>query len=902
MKKIYSFLTLMVAAAMCSFSANAQTDVTATYLLNPGFDEAPICYTVSGGTVLNAEVTRIGTTGWIFPIPGWNQESVINANAVQVATGEYGTVANAQGFNNVAVPATDKNGSAVGAAISMSAGWGDKAMLSQNVILPSGKYVLKYDIINQHTALNVNANLTGFIPGDGSAAIYGTRKNYPQGTWVTDSVGFFLTAETAGKINLGYTTSSNGSANGCKFFIDNVKLYYYGIDKSTLKHLVDSANVMKANPQDVGESTVYTSLATAITSAQATIDKLTASAAEVVGAETSIKAAIDAVHGAILLQTRVKTWTNIPYNATEAIANPGFEQGFTGWLNEGPFYIQTNTSFDPKKVGTNYAERWVAGPGTLANLKISQEIRNIPNGVYLLTASAHATQQADNTYPGGAFLVANEGIKEIFTRDDYSVTANVVDNTLTISIEVMQTGNWVAFDNFRLSYISNGSPYVVAAPEAIQLTPSSKTATITVTGGNLTGPVTVSASPAFSLSKTSLTAAEVSADGGTQIDVTYNGTTNIAKDSIVFTHGDAKDVVYVSAKETLTIAKGGLFYDQSTPFEVMVNIKGDLFSGLNIEVPAGIETSATSLIKEDLVAGADISFIWDQSTYVNDKYIKFSTGSTKDSILVFATANNIISTWDGDNAEGEGSALTNFGWSLTEKDGVTPVAATFNLYNVTGGIRYVPVTTQNYTYKGRPWSGIRLAYLRTFGDSAKNVFNLNVNLEAGKKYTFRGVGCWHDNETNPTFKYAVNSAMANTGDTLGIQAQAFTVKRQAADYRFSFTAKNTATHYFTVSSTVKGDVMNAPLYLAIYEDNTTAVKQTTASTLKAYPTMTSGLVNISTGGKEGTVSVYDIAGKLVSSKNLNGSSAYVQLPAQGIYFLKINADNESKTVKVICVK
>lgn len=902
MKKIYSILTLLVVAAMCNFSLKAQTDVTSTYLLNPGFDEAPICYTVANGTLLNAEVVRIGTTGWIFPIPGWNQESIINANAVQVATGEYGTVANAQGFNNVPVPATDKDGAALGAAISMSAGWGDQAMLSQNVILPSGKYVLKYDIINQHTALNVATNLTGFIPTEGTAT-YGTRKNYPTGTWVTDSVGFFLTAETAGKINLGYTTSSNSSGNGPKFFIDNVKLVYYGIDKTTLKQLIDSASVMKANPQDVGASTAYASLETAIATAQATFDKLTASAAEVVAGEEAIKVAIDAVHGAILLQTRVNTWTNIPFNATEAIANPSFEQGFTGWLNEGPFYIQTNTSFDPRKEGTNYAERWIASPGILANLRISQEIRNIPNGVYLLTASAHAkTQGTPDTYPGGAFLIANEGLKEIFANDDYSVTANVVDNTLAISIEVMETGNWVAFDNFRLTYISNGSPYIVATPEAIQLTPSMNQDTITVTGGNLTGPVSISASPAFTLSTNSLTAEEVSAEGGAQVVVTYTGTATIASDSIVFTHGDAKDVVYVTAKETLAIAKGGLFFDQSTPFEVMVNVKGDIFSELNIEVPAGVETSATSLIKQDLANGVDISFIWDQSSNLYDKYIKFNTGNTKDSISVFAVANNIISSWDGDNAELEGSALTDFGWSLTEKDGVTPVAATFNLYNVTGGIRYVPVTTQNYIYKGKPWSGTRLAYLRTFGDSATNVFNLNVNLEAGKKYSFRGVGAWHDNESNPTFTYAVNTGMANTGDTLGIQSNAFTVKRQAADYKFSFTPATTATHYFTVSSNVKGDVMNSPLYLAIYEDNTSAVKETAVSTLKAFPTMTSGLVNISTGGKEGSVSVFDITGKMVSSKALNGSAAYIQLPAQGIYFLKINAENESKTVKVICVK
>ena len=118
MKKKYFFLALML-AVLQGMAVQAQTDVTSTYIKNAGFDEAPICYTVAGGTVLTAGVERIGTTGWVFPIPQWRNESVINANAVQVASGEYGTVANSQGFNNVPVPATDRNGNSAGAAISM---------------------------------------------------------------------------------------------------------------------------------------------------------------------------------------------------------------------------------------------------------------------------------------------------------------------------------------------------------------------------------------------------------------------------------------------------------------------------------------------------------------------------------------------------------------------------------------------------------------------------------------------------------------------------------------------------------------------------------------------------------------------------------------------------------------
>lgn len=167
MKKKYFFLALILAVVQ-GLAVQAQTDVTATYIKNAGFDEAPICYTKTGGTVLTAGVERIGTVGWVFPIPQWNNESVIGNNAVQVATGEYGTIANSQGFNNVAVPATDKKGNSAGAALSMSAGWGDKAMYSQNAILPSGRYVLKMDVYNAHTTTGVALNFFGFIPLDGT--------------------------------------------------------------------------------------------------------------------------------------------------------------------------------------------------------------------------------------------------------------------------------------------------------------------------------------------------------------------------------------------------------------------------------------------------------------------------------------------------------------------------------------------------------------------------------------------------------------------------------------------------------------------------------------------------------------------------------------------------------------
>lgn len=899
MKKKYFFLLLMM-AVLQGMAVQAQTDVTATHIKNAGFDETPIHYTVAGGTVLTAGVERIGTTGWIFPVPQWNNESVINANAVQIATGEYGTVANPQGFNVVAVPATDRNGNSAGAAVSMSAGWGDQAMLAQDVILSSGRYVLKMDVRNAHTVTTIAVNRFGFIALDGTT-YFSKRMSYPSGQWLVDSVSFFLAEETVGKINLGYTTSSGGSANGAKFFLDNVQLIYYGIDKTVLKQWIDSATVLVNNKQDVGESTAYADLEAIITAAQGIYDKTNASALEVISYEEALKEAIDAVHGAILLQSRINTWTNLPVNATGAILNNSFEDLFDGtWVAVGAFQRQNNASFDPFKVGTFYAERWVTGGTSLENLRMSQVVKNLPNGVYRVTASAHAVQQTGTVYPGGAYLIGNGNVTEIFDRKDYSVIAEVVDNTLELGIEVALTGNWIAFDNFRLSYISDGSPYLVTDAEKLSLTPSQNVKTVIVSGGNLTENVTITATPSFQLSKSSFTANEVM--GGAELTVTSVATSAVANDSIVISHGDVKKVIYLNVAEKINVTAGGLFFDQTLPSSSSFDLTGDVFGTINITAPDGIFLSMPTVTPSEALLGAPILLVWDETTRIENKYIYISTGGLKDSVLVFAVSDNIISSWDGDKAEGEGSQITNFGWSLMMQDGVTPVAGAFNPYAATSGIRYVDVTNQNYTYKGKPWKGGRLAYLRTWGDPATNVFNLSVNLDAEKSYAFRGVASWHDNEANPTFTYAINTAMSNTGDTLAIQANAFTVKRAAQDYSFTFRPTTTGTHYLTISSNVIGDVMNSPLYLAIYEKVLTSASSVDKGSVQVYPTITSDKVMIETAGKTGVVRAYDLTGKLAASMTLKGGVEELSLPGEGVYFLQLMVDNTIQTVKVIRVK
>lgn len=880
----------------------AQTDVTSLYLTNADFNTPPFAYTVAGGTVLNTAVTRIGTTGWIFPVPGWTNASIINANAVQIATGEMGTVANAQGFNNTAVPAANRLGETTGAAMSMSAGWGDRASYYQEVTLPAGRYVLRVDAFNGNTPTQAVANFFGFIPNEGTP-IYGTRLNYPTNTWVTDSISFFLAAQTTGRINLGITTASGGSATGPRLFLDNVRLISYGIDKSVLRQLVDSAIVIKNNPQDVGTMPVYTMLQTAINAAQVVINNTAATAAQVLEMENNVKTAIADVHGAIILQQRILTWTTFPYNATSAIINPSFEQAINvGWTSQGPFARQTNDSFNPFRAGAAYAERWIANGQTLLDLRLSQVIRNIPNGTYLLTASAHAMQQADNTFPGGAFLFSNDVAVEIFERKDYSITVQVTDNIMEIAFEIGQTGNWVAIDNFRLMYISDGSPYLVATPSPLAFTPSATQRTFNLSGGNLAENVTITTSPSFAVSKATFTPAELMALGGIDVTVTALATKAIPRDSIVISHGNVRTVIPVSLTETLSASNAAFLFDQSMVPINNFTVTGDLYGAVTLTAPLGIVLSENIISAADALIGKEIVIMWDYETLVEDKYIHITSGSVRDSILVFATKSNLISYWDGNDAEGEGSRLTDFGWQLTMADGITPVAATFNPFNVSPGIRFVPVGAQNYVYRGKPWKGHRVAYLRSWGSPATNVFSLPVELTEGTTYMFRGISAWHDNENNPTFSYSVNTQRANLGDTLGIRSVLHTVRRVGHDFNFIFRAKTTGTHYVNVSSSVVNDVMSAPFFLSIHAMTTTATPTNNEQSLRVYPTLTRGDVNIDTGGAQGKVRVFDLAGKLITTKSLQGGVETLMLPTEGVFFLQINAGGQLQTVKVIRVR
>ncbi|MCD8266192.1 MAG: hypothetical protein LUC33_03460 [Prevotellaceae bacterium] len=157
------------------------------------------------------------------------------------------------------------------------------------------------------------------------------------------------------------------------------------------------------------------------------------------------------------------------------IQNPDFSARYAAWLNEGAtkgavggFTHQTNTDFAGKS-GEVYMEKWVSTGGKVSDCSISQMLRDIPTGTYQLTVNAQNIQQNNTSATQtGAYVFAGDEQTEVSAQQDYSVTFSVIDGSVKIGFKtVSATGNWVAFDNFRLSQLSDDMDAIHAGLQAL---------------------------------------------------------------------------------------------------------------------------------------------------------------------------------------------------------------------------------------------------------------------------------------------------------------------------------------------------------------------------------------------------------------------------------------------------
>ncbi|MBN2166458.1 MAG: cadherin-like beta sandwich domain-containing protein [Marinilabiliaceae bacterium] len=234
---------LLLGGLISSNVTKAQTDVTSTYIKNPGFDIS--CKYVFDAVASNLGTSDNGTTidsisEWIGKYEGWSAGSSF----------EYGTEVT---LNGNTIPTTDPSGnSGTGqGTLGVCAAWGGKAYYEQNVTLPAGTYILKYKVQNFGPSTAGNS-IVGFVPDAGQASLSSITTT-EIGSWISDSITIVLGAETSGKIQVGIASPGSGSNGNGRFAFDNLQLLYSNLsgDANLSSLTVDAGNLVPAFNPDI---------------------------------------------------------------------------------------------------------------------------------------------------------------------------------------------------------------------------------------------------------------------------------------------------------------------------------------------------------------------------------------------------------------------------------------------------------------------------------------------------------------------------------------------------------------------------------------------------------------------------------------------------------------------------
>lgn len=208
LKLLFASLALLVGSG----TTWAQTDVTSTYLTNPGFDDC----TAETSDVAAKTIKNYSSNGWT------------NAN-----TGSYTTIAvtaygGGKKVGGSTTPSTKKDGTTVsGNTLGIIAGWADAVKIqSGDITLPAGFYTLTIDhyLTSSTTNYISSSSQFGFVTASKSYLVSSTT--FTASTWTTETVTFTLTESTTGKIQVGLTGNNKVGSGAPAVFYDDVKLTY----------------------------------------------------------------------------------------------------------------------------------------------------------------------------------------------------------------------------------------------------------------------------------------------------------------------------------------------------------------------------------------------------------------------------------------------------------------------------------------------------------------------------------------------------------------------------------------------------------------------------------------------------------------------------------------------------
>ena len=248
-----------------------------------------------------------------------------------------------------------------------------------------------------------------------------------------------------GELTIGFEALN---ATGNWISVDNFRLTLVNTDLSQeLATAIESATTLYGD----GSGKEAQQLKDAIDAARDVANNSEATGEEQANAIKALIAAED-------IYRRANASEEHPLDMTSQIVNPSFEKGdFTGWTATN-VATQGNDIFSIKQ-GNIYVEKWTWRGNTVGDARVSQTLTNMPAGRYRLKVAAQNIQEdTPQIAQSGAWIYANTHQEVVTVRQDYTLEFVLTSDQLELGFKAEgATGNWLAFDNFRLEYISDSS-------------------------------------------------------------------------------------------------------------------------------------------------------------------------------------------------------------------------------------------------------------------------------------------------------------------------------------------------------------------------------------------------------------------------------------------------------------
>jgi hypothetical protein len=491
MKKLFA----CALALLGGITAQAQTDVTSTYLTNADFSQSTALADHLRGYDKDGTPCNFQTVdGWKYLVTATNTSGV-SVGGYAGGVFAYGSENQLKG-NNVAAPATDPDGN-TGNCLGFFAVWGAGGYYYQDVTLPAGEYTINIPVYNQ-SGTSATTTYFGFHPTSGTAQTMATPTT--TGAWTTLTKTFTLTSETTGQIRIGYKSNGSGSGANPMLFIDKVQiLYTAAVVKDVLSTAITAASNANAVLNDE-------TLATAITTAQGVYDNDNATQDDVNAAAATLNAATEiAMSGKDVTNIFL---TNADMSSTEgwtANCSEGFKDFGNGLI--GTYNVRFSpATVDETHLSTEYCFgfecRWQTNFASY-----NQTTTALPAGVYKITydvenvnaATTNATynnlfyaQVGDSKYTDSSTEWMNKG-KSSWTTHTISATVQEAA-PITISLGYGTGSNNFPADNTPALYVSHlkmeYQSFLAGAKEAydnaVAAAETAKTNNAIVTGDELT--------------------------------------------------------------------------------------------------------------------------------------------------------------------------------------------------------------------------------------------------------------------------------------------------------------------------------------------------------------------------------------------------------------------------------